>query len=143
MKWKNLESVLSLLAERRNSIDRRGARFRGPSAREREKTRRDDVPQNNNDENIMAKKIASRFSPRGCKPTAKVDSGGCQSIWRARPPLPATRLGYVHDEPPPRRLHAAPAHFLPLTGCQYSNNDALDKIQTEPRISQKASLGQK
>lgn len=181
----------------------------GGRVREREKTRRDDVPQNNNDENIMAKKIASLVSPRVAanqwrkstaaaanqsgergllylqlglvmSPTSDLNHGpspaGCgaqkgdgrrvyryvDDIRRERrekveslgplcpPSLAASRISSssvqcngLHDEPPPRRLHAAPAHFLPLTGCQYSNNDALDKIQTEPRISQKASLGQK
>lgn len=172
----------------------------GGRARDREKTRRDDVPQNNNDENIMAKKIASLVSPRVAanqrrestaaaanqsgecgllylqlglvmSPTSDLNHGpspaGCgaqkgdgrrvyryvDDIRRERrekveslgplgpPSLAANRISSssvqcngLHDKPPPRRLHAARAHFLPLTGCQYSNNDALDKIQTSPEF---------
>lgn len=63
LKWKNLESLLSLLAERRNSIDRRQCVVRGSGGCWRQKTRGDDTPQNTNDENIIAKKIASLVSP--------------------------------------------------------------------------------
>lgn len=173
----------------------------GGRACEREKTRRDDEPQNNNDENIMAKKIASLVSPPAWLQTngesrrrrlpinlESAASFTCNSAWLCPRPLIsitallqlvaapnrgtgrgciATSMIYVgnagkkveslgplcplslaanrissssvqcnglHDEPPPRRLHAAPAHFLPLTGCQYSNNDELDKIQTSPEF---------
>lgn len=67
------------------------------SKREQERARRDDVLQNNNDENIIAKKIASLVSPRVAANQQRESAAVANQSGERRLLYLQTRLGYVPD----------------------------------------------